>query len=62
MGRVVAVDVKPGQEVKQGQQLLTIETMKMNTFILAPKAGKVLAVLVSVGDAVEEGRVLARIE
>jgi biotin carboxyl carrier protein len=35
--------------------------MKMNTFILSPKAGKVTAVLVAVGDAVEEGRLLARI-
>jgi len=61
MGRVVGIDVKPGQEVTQGQQLLTIETMKMNTFVLAPKAGKVTEVLITVGDAVEEGRVLARI-
>jgi glutaconyl-CoA/methylmalonyl-CoA decarboxylase subunit gamma len=61
MGRVVGIDVKPGQEVKQGEQLLTIETMKMNTFVLAPKTGKVTEVLVSVGDAVEEGSILARI-
>ena len=61
MGRVVAIDVKPRQEVTQGQQLLTIETMKMNTFVLAPKAGKLAEVLVAVGDAVEEGRLLARI-
>jgi glutaconyl-CoA/methylmalonyl-CoA decarboxylase subunit gamma len=62
MGRVVGIDVKPGQEVTQGQQLLTIETMKMNTFVLAPKAGKVTEVLVTLGDAVEEGRLLARID
>jgi biotin carboxyl carrier protein len=62
MGRVVGIDVKPGQEVIQGQQLLTIETMKMNTFVLAPKTGKVTEVLVNVGDAVEEGRLLARID
>jgi biotin carboxyl carrier protein len=35
--------------------------MKMNTFVLAPKTGKVTEVLVSVGDAVEEGSILARI-
>jgi biotin carboxyl carrier protein len=62
MGRVVGIDVKPGQEVTQGQQLLTIETMKMNTFVLAPKAGKVTEVMVTIGDAVEEGRLLARID
>jgi glutaconyl-CoA/methylmalonyl-CoA decarboxylase subunit gamma len=61
MGRVVGIDVKPGQEVTQGQQLLTIETMKMNTLVLAPKAGKVTDVLITVGDAVEEGRLLVRI-
>jgi len=61
MGRVVAIDVKLGQEVKQGQQLLTVETMKMNTFVLAPTTGKMAEILVSVGDAVEEGRILARI-
>ncbi|MGA3180518.1 MAG: biotin/lipoyl-containing protein [Verrucomicrobiota bacterium] len=61
MGRVVGVDVKAGQEVTQGQQLLIIETMKMNTFVLAPKGGKVAEVLVSVGQAVEEGQILARI-
>ena len=61
MGRVVAVDAKPGQEVQQGQQLLVVETMKMNTFVLAPKAGKVAEVLVAVGDVVTEGQILARI-
>ena len=61
MGRVVGIDVKPGQDVTHGQQLLTIETMKMNTFVLAPKAGKVTEVLITVGDAVEEGRLLVRI-
>ena len=61
MGRVVAVNVMPGQEVQQGQQLLIVETMKVNTFVLAPKAGKVAEVLAAVGDAVTEGQILARI-
>jgi len=34
--------VKVGQEVKEGDHLLTLEAMKMNTFVFAPKAGKVL--------------------
>ncbi len=54
-GKVVAVGVKPGDAVTEGQQVMTLEAMKMNTYIYAPKAGKVAAVLVQPGDAVEEG-------
>lgn len=34
----------------------------MNTFVMAPKAGKVAEIKVAVGDAVHEGQSLARIE
>jgi biotin carboxyl carrier protein len=61
-GRVTAIVATPGQEVKENDHLLTLEAMKMNTFVLAPKAGKVAEIKVVVGDAVEEGFVLARIE
>ncbi len=60
-GRIVAIDAAPGQVVKEGDRLVTVETMKMNTFVCAPKAGTVKEVLVAVGDAVEEGRIVARI-
>jgi biotin carboxyl carrier protein len=61
-GRVTAVVVKVGQEVKEGDHLLTLEAMKMNTFVFAPKAGKVADLKVTVGDAVEEGQAMARIQ
>jgi biotin carboxyl carrier protein len=61
-GRVVAIMIKPGQEVKEGDHLLTLEAMKMNTSVFAPKAGKVAEILTTVGAAVAEGQVLARIE
>lgn len=61
-GRVVAVNIQAGQEVKEGDQLLTLEAMKMNTFVFANKAGKVSAIHVQVGDAVEEGQALIKIE
>ncbi|HUL54869.1 MAG TPA: biotin/lipoyl-containing protein [Opitutaceae bacterium] len=57
-GRVVAIDVKPGLAVNEGQQVATLEAMKMNTYVYAPKPGHVTAVLVQPGDAVEEGAVL----
>jgi len=60
-GRVVSLDVQVGQEVKADQPLLTLEAMKMNTVISAPKAGKVSEIFVNAGDAVEEGKVLIRI-
>lgn len=61
-GRVTAVVVTLGQAVKEGDHLLTLEAMKMNTFVFAPKSGKVAEVKTAVGDAVEENQVLMRIE
>ncbi|HEV7925743.1 MAG TPA: biotin/lipoyl-containing protein [Verrucomicrobiae bacterium] len=60
-GRIIAINVKPGQEVKEGDHLLTVEAMKMNTSVTAPKSGTVAEILTTVGAAVDEGRVLARI-
>jgi biotin carboxyl carrier protein len=57
-GKVVSIDVQVGQAVAEGAQLLTLEAMKMNTFVYAPKAGKVSAILVHPGDGVEEGATL----
>ena len=57
-GRVTAVVVKAGQEVKEGDHLLTLDAMKMNTFVFAPKTGKVAEIKAAVGDAVEEGQAL----
>ena len=61
-GRVTAVVATPGQAVKEGDHLITLEAMKMNTFVFAPKAGKVAQIKVAVGDAVAEGQSLLRIE
>ena len=60
-GRVTAVIVQPGQQVNEGDHLVTLEAMKMNTFVFAPRAGKVTAVKVEVGSAVEEGHTLVTI-
>jgi biotin carboxyl carrier protein len=61
-GRVIAIVVSPGQQVKAGDHLLTLEAMKMNTVVSAPAAGKVAEILTTVGAAVDEGQVLIRIE
>ncbi len=61
-GKVVSIDVKPGQRVSAGATLVTLEAMKMNTFVYAPREGVVAAVLVQAGDGVEEGAPLLRLE
>jgi len=53
--------VKVGQEVTEGTHLITLEAMKMNTFVFAPKNGKVIALNAEVGAVVEEGQTLVTI-
>lgn len=53
---VVSVDVQVGQQVNEGDKLITLEAMKMNTIVNAPSSGTVKAIHVSSGDAVEEGQ------
>lgn len=54
--------VKIGDKVTEGQTLLIIEAMKTMNPVPAPKAGRVAAVLVSDGQAVEFGEPLVVIE
>ncbi len=58
---VVSVDVKSGDSVQEGDQLITLEAMKMNTLVTAPAAGTVGDILVAPGDAVEEGQGLLKL-
>lgn len=57
-GKVVSIDAPVGTAVKAGDKLLTLEAMKMNTFVNAPSDGTVETVHVVPGDAVEEGQAL----
>lgn len=61
-GKIAAIAVEVGAQVKEGDQVVTVEAMKMNTYVNATKSGKVTAVNVKVGDGVEEGQALLRIE
>ena len=61
-GRIVNLLVKPGDEVAAEQGVLVVEAMKMENELKTPKAGKVLEIRVSVGQAVEKGEILAIIE
>jgi 3-methylcrotonyl-CoA carboxylase alpha subunit len=54
-GKIVAVMVQAGQEVKKGDALVIMEAMKMEHTIAAPHDGVVDEVLYAVGDQVTEG-------
>ncbi len=54
-GNVFKVLVAAGDEVTEGQALVVIEAMKMETQISAPRAGVIADVRVSEGDAVAVG-------
>ena len=57
-GVVTTIDVQPGQSVSPGDQIATIEAMKMKTLVHARGAGTVTAIAVKINDNVETGQVL----
>ncbi|HSI90789.1 MAG TPA: biotin/lipoyl-containing protein [Adhaeribacter sp.] len=57
-GLVLEIKVKPGDEVKKGDQILILEAMKMENILKSPGDGVVKAIKVNVKDNVEKGQVL----
>jgi oxaloacetate decarboxylase alpha subunit len=60
-GNIFKVLVTPGQQVSEGDTVLILEAMKMETEISAPKSGVVADVNVGEGDSVAVGDVLLTI-
>ena len=61
-GTVIEVAVAPGESVAAGQQLVVIESMKMQSEIVASRDGVVHRVHVSVGDTFDRGAALVALE
>lgn len=59
-GVITAVKVKPGDPVTAGQELCTLEAMKMKNAIRANREGTIHAVLVEVGDHVRHAQPLMK--
>ena len=53
-GTIVAIDVTVGQQVRRGQQLMLIESMKMHHSIESSADGAIDTLAVQVGDTVME--------
>jgi len=60
-GNIFKVLVKPGQAVQEGEKIMVLEAMKMETDISAPRAGTVTAIHAKEGDAVTVGDALVNI-
>jgi oxaloacetate decarboxylase alpha subunit len=60
-GNIFKVHVKPGDAVNEGDPLLVVEAMKMETVVSAPRSGEVTDVLVREGDKVAVGDQLVAI-
>jgi 3-methylcrotonyl-CoA carboxylase alpha subunit len=59
---VAAVHVEPGQQVTSGDVLVTLEAMKMELAIKAPRDGRVRHVACRAGDLVQPGVPLVELE
>lgn len=60
-GLIVAVRVEAGQEVKAGQTIVILESMKMQNEIKSPRDGIIGTVNVEPGQTVEQSKVLVTI-
>jgi acetyl-CoA carboxylase biotin carboxyl carrier protein len=58
VGMVWKVRVNPGDDVTEEQELIVLESMKMEIPVIAPRSGRVVEVRVKEGDVVAENQVL----
>jgi acetyl/propionyl-CoA carboxylase alpha subunit/acetyl-CoA carboxylase carboxyltransferase component len=59
---VVAIPAGPGAEVEAGSPVIVLESMKMETVLVAPFVGRVRELMVAIGDQVETGMPMVRLE
>ena len=51
-GNIFKIKVKPGQKIKQGDVIIILEAMKMETEVRAPRDGTIMKIAVKEGDSV----------
>ncbi len=61
-GLIVAVPVAEGQPVKKGDNLVILESMKMQNELKCPREGIVTRVKVRTGDSVEQNQILVTVQ
>ncbi len=61
VANVLSIQVVVGEQVSVGQQLLLLESMKMEIPVLSDATGNVVEISVSPGDVIQEGDLLIRV-
>ncbi len=61
-GKIISINVKLGDEVKEGDTLCILESMKMENPILVPVEGTIIQIGVTVDQVVNPGETIAIIE
>lgn len=61
-GMVIAVPVEEGQEVAKGDNLVILESMKMQNELKSPRDGMVTRVRVEPGDSVQQNAVMVVVD
>ncbi len=61
-GLVVAIPVSEGQEIKKGQVLIILESMKMQNELKSPKDGIAERIRVKAGESVEQKQALLSVK
>ncbi|AWX57186.1 MULTISPECIES: biotin/lipoyl-containing protein [Brevibacillus] len=61
-GTVINVLVQPGDEITEGQDVLVLESMKMEVPVQAQASGKVVEVKANIGDFVNDGDIIVVLE
>ena len=61
-GLILEINVSVGQEVKENDNLLILEAMKMENSFASPRDGVIKSIAVAKGDAVDKGQLLIEFE
>ena len=59
---IIEVLVKPGDQVKKNDPIVTLESDKSSVEVPSPAEGKISELKVKIGDKVSEGSILATLE
>ena len=62
VGKIIEVLVQAGARVEEEEEVLLLESMKMQIPITVPRAGTIAEIRVKPGDTVQEGDVLLTVQ